>query len=191
MNRTIETKPFALRVAHLHAGTNWGDTEEQLLALARRMNARGLFTVLVTPAAGILHARARQAGMRVIALESGCRARKQLGMDLQEFDLTHLHAHDTDAIPTGLRLRRRLRIPLVMSCRNAPPSKRNPLLPWKRTPHRLDAVLAISETVRDEMIRNGYPDSVIHVAPADMDKDFDQRAEITLSVYARMASRQN
>ena len=43
-----------VRVAHLHANRNWGGGENQLLALARRLHARGIFTVLVTPEDGAL-----------------------------------------------------------------------------------------------------------------------------------------
>ena len=43
-----------LRIAHLHTNSSWGGGESQLLALAVRLQARGIFTVLVTPAHGML-----------------------------------------------------------------------------------------------------------------------------------------
>ena len=158
-----------LRVAHLHANSEWGGGETQLLALARRMQARGIFTVLVTPAGGELARRARQAGVRVIALNRGYRARRQLELDLQEFNLTHLHAHDSGSTSLGIRLRRRLGIPLVLTRRIASPLRRNLLSRWKYSPRRLDAVIAISETVRDVMIRSGYPAGRIRIAPSGVD----------------------
>ncbi|NCC93580.1 MAG: hypothetical protein EOM10_09905, partial [Opitutae bacterium] len=80
------------RVAHLHTNLNWGGGESQLLALAVRLQARGSFTVLVTPARGALYPRARRAGLRVLALEETRAGRRQLRLDLQEFGLTHLNA---------------------------------------------------------------------------------------------------
>lgn len=160
---------MSLRVAHLHTNSDWGGGETQLLALALRMHARGIFTVLVTPAGGELARRARQAGVRVLALESGRRARRQLELDLQEFDLTLLHAHDSGSTALGIWLKRRLRVPLVLTRRIASPLRRNPFSRWKYSPRRLDAVIAISETVRDVMVRSGYPAGRIRIAPSGVD----------------------
>jgi hypothetical protein len=113
MSANTEFNPLALRVAHLHARLEWNADDAGVLTLMRRMHARGIFTVLVAPATGLLARNARQAGIRVIALETGIRARRQLARNLQEFHLSHLHAHDPEAAALGLRLRRRLAIPLV------------------------------------------------------------------------------
>ncbi len=158
-----------VRVAHLHTNREWGGGENQLLALALRMHARGIFTVLATPSGGELGRRARQAGVRVIALEEGFRARRQLELDLQEFGLTHLHAHDSGSTSLGLWLKRRLNVPLVLTRRIASPLRRNPLSRWKYSPRRLDAVIAISGTVLDAMVRSGYPADRIQIAPSGVD----------------------
>ncbi|HPR68403.1 MAG TPA: hypothetical protein PLJ99_03855, partial [Kiritimatiellia bacterium] len=97
MNISAVPAPDVPRVAHLHTNLNWGGGESQLLALAVRMQARGGFTVLVTPAGGALYPRARRAGLRVLALEDTRAGRRQLLLDLQEFGLTHLNAHDSGA----------------------------------------------------------------------------------------------
>lgn len=157
------------RVAHLHTNREWGGGETQLLALALRMHARGIFTVLATPAGGELARRARQAGVRVIGLEEGARARRQLLLDLQEFGLTLLHAHDSGSTSLGVWLRRRLDVPLVLTRRIASPLRRNPLSRWKYSARRLDAVIAISGTVRDVMIRSGFPAGRIRIAPSGVD----------------------
>lgn len=157
------------RVAHLHTNLNWGGGESQLLALAVRLQARGSFTVLVTPARGALYPRARCAGLRVLALEETRAGRRQLRLDLQEFGLTHLNAHDSGATSLGLWLRRRLGVPLVLTRRIASPLRRNPLSRWKYSPRRLDAVIAVSCTVRDVMISSGYPADRIHLAGDGVD----------------------
>lgn len=162
--------PDRVRVAHLHANTAWGGGETQLLALARRLQARGYFNVLVTPLQGELGVRARQAGLRVLPLErDGRRLRRCLREQLGEFGLTLLHAHDSGSTALGQALRRPLRLPLVLTRRIASPLRRNPRSRRKYAPARLDAVIAISETVREAMVRSGYPAGRIHVAPSGVD----------------------
>ena len=169
MNPTI---PIAdLRIAHLHANRDWGGGETQLLALVRRLQARGVFTVLATPPDGLLFARARNAGLRVLPFDRGRDARRQLALDLGEFGLTHLNAHDSGSLSVGIGLRRQFRIPLVLTRRIASPLRRNPFSRWKYSPRRLDGVLAISGTVRDVMVRSGYPAERIQIAPDGVDVD--------------------
>ena len=160
-----------VRVVHLHDNPRWGGGETQLMALALRMHARGIFTVLVTPAGGELARRARQAGVRVIGLAPGAGARRQLALELGEFGLSHLHAHDSGSTALGHWLKRRLRVPLILTRRIASPLRRNPLSRWKYSPRRLDGVVAISETVRAAMVRSGYPAERIRVAPSGVDVD--------------------
>lgn len=113
MSANADFNPLALRVAHLHARLEWDADADRLLTLMRQMHARGIFTVLVAPASGLLARRARQAGLRVIDLEAGGSGRRRLVPVLFEFHLTHLHAPDPSAASLGQRLRRRLKIPVV------------------------------------------------------------------------------
>ena len=160
-----------LRIAHLHANREWGGGETQLLALVRRTQARGLFTVLATPPDGVLFERARRAGLRVLPFAVRGGAVRQLALDLSEFGLTHLHAHDSASTALGIRLRRTLRVPLVLTRRVASPLRRNPFSRWKYSPRRLDGVIAISGTVRDVMVGSGYPADRIQIAPSGVDID--------------------
>ncbi len=109
MNAPAATAPVPPRVAHLHSRREWGEAEARLLALVRDQQAAGAFAVLVAPAAGELFARARRAGLRVIPLEPGFRARRQLALELGEFDLTRLQAHGPEVLPLAQWLARRLK----------------------------------------------------------------------------------
>ena len=101
------------RVAHLHARPGWGAEEARLLDQMRQMQAQGAVLVLVAAVSGELSARARRVGLRVVPFETGFWARRQLAMDLQEFSLTRLAAHDPQARALAKWLKRRLGIPLA------------------------------------------------------------------------------
>lgn len=109
MNDPAATAPAPPRVAHLHPRLEWGETEARVLALVRGQQAVGAFAVLVAPAAGELFRRARRAGLRVIPLETGFRARRQLALELGEFDLNRLQAHNPEVLPLAKWLARRLK----------------------------------------------------------------------------------
>ncbi len=142
MSVNTSFNPLALRVAHLHDRLQWDEGEDRLLALMRRMQARGIFTVLVAPAAGLLARRARQAGLRVIDLEAGGAGCRRLVPALFEFHLTHLHAHDPSAASLGRRLRRRLKLPLILASLDVAPPRREQNDRTNRDPDD-DEVLAI------------------------------------------------
>jgi len=135
MKVVMDSHAASLRIAYLHTDITWGGEEDQLLMLLQRFHARGLFAVLATPSSGVLFARARRVGLRVLPLDNDRRARRQVERDLQEFDLTHVMAHDSHAMAFGIRLRRRLRIPLVLTRAAALPLRRH-----------IDAVIPVSGT---------------------------------------------
>ena len=120
MNGPTDTSIAPPRLAHLYARSGRGTEAERLLERALRSQAEGTFLVLVAPVGGEMHARARRVGLRVLTFETGFWARRQLAMDLQEFSLTRLVAHDPLAFAMGKWLRRRLGIPL------APPAEASP-----------------------------------------------------------------
>lgn len=109
----MKTGPEYPRVAHLCAAPEWGEAQARLLALLVSRQALGQFLVLAAPPGGELARRARRAGLRVLDLENRADARRQLELDLREYDLTRIEAHDPEALPEGRRLRRRLRVALT------------------------------------------------------------------------------
>ena len=120
MNGPAEVAATPPRAAYLHARHGWGAEEARLLERALRNQAEGMFLVLVAPVGGETYARARRVGLRVLPFETGFGARRQLAMDLQEFSLTRLVAHDPQARALAKWLQRRLGIPL------APPAEASP-----------------------------------------------------------------
>ena len=120
MNGPTDTPIAPPRLAHLYARSGWGTEAERLLERALRNQAEGMFLVLVAPVGGETYARARRVGLRVLPFETGFGARRQLAMDLQEFSLTRLVAHDPQARALAKWLQRRLGIPL------APPAEASP-----------------------------------------------------------------
>jgi hypothetical protein len=150
MNASKPPQPPFPRTALLHAGPDWNVDARRLLDLARQLHARGFFTVLVAPAPSPLARHARQAGLRVLDLGGDSHARRQLRLDLQEFGLTLLHAHDPDAMATGRRLRRTLKIPLAQTRDGASATRGRWLARWNVFGRRPDAMIDI-----------GSPDDVL------------------------------
>jgi hypothetical protein len=143
MNASVQPQTPSPRTAFLHAGLDWNDDARRLLDLARQLHARGCFIVLVAPDHSLLARHARQAGLRVLDLGGDARGRHQLVLDLQEFDLTHLHAHDPDAAAPGRRLRRSLNIPLAQTRDGASATRGRWLARWNVFGRRPDAVVDI------------------------------------------------
>ncbi|HOU22471.1 MAG TPA: glycosyltransferase family 4 protein, partial [Kiritimatiellia bacterium] len=104
-----------------------------------------------------------------LALDESPAARRQLLLDLQEYGLSLLNAHDSGATSLGHWLRPRLGLPLILTRRIASPLRRNPWSRWKYSPRRLAAVIAVSKTVREVMIRAGYPAGRIYLAGDGVD----------------------
>ncbi len=143
MNASVQPQVPAPRTALLHAGLEWNDGARRLLDLARQLHARGFFTVLVAPDPSPLARHARQAGLRVLDMGGDSRARRQLLLDLQEFDLTHLHAHDPDAAAPGRGLRRTLKIPLAQTRNCETATRGHWLARWSVFRLRPDAMIDI------------------------------------------------
>jgi glycosyltransferase involved in cell wall biosynthesis len=134
-------------------------------------------TTLLTPAAGALFRRAREAGLPVEPLSAPALPLLLLTRGaglcarLRAMDAALLHVHDSGATALGAVCGRRLRVPVVLSRRIASPLRRGWVSRWKYSPRNVCAVIAISETVREALAASGYPAERIAVAPSGLDLD--------------------
>ena len=177
-----------LRVVHLHTGREWGGGELQVSLLVRGLASRGVQAALWADGAGRLFARAMTEGLPVQPLPARWKwplGDVTLGRDLARWGVDLLHCHDSGSLGLGIRLRRRLRVPLVLARRIASPLRANPVSRFKYSPRRVDAVIAISETVRDVFCRSGFPRARVSVVPSGL--DIQQLDGLTVDESVRQA----
>jgi glycosyltransferase involved in cell wall biosynthesis len=165
--------PRSLRVLHLDSERTWRGGERQVLELMRRQRGGGDDPHLAAPAASAIASRAAAEGFPVhpVAMSgtwdlASAIAVARLHRSLRP-DVAHWHAARAHAIgaiaallaPGPARvLSRRVDFPV----RRSPGSRLLYALP-------IDAILAISEGVRDALVRSGVPASSIRVVPSGID----------------------
>ena len=150
------------RVAHIHTSLDWGGGENQVLELVAGLTARKVACTLFADPRGKLFAAATGLDAVELCPLSDLGKPGTVGIDL-------VHAHDSRALTLGHRLARKRGVPLVLARRVASPLRRNPLSRLKYSAGRIDAVIAISETVKAVFSDGGYPPDRIHVVPDGID----------------------
>lgn len=157
-----------MRVLHIHTNMDWGGGERQILELLKRLPAHGVTTRLLTPRGGPLFGRAVEAGIDTQPLPAWPRVCR-LARRVREFAADALHLHDSGAAGIGGAASLGTGVPAVYSRRIASPLRRNPRSRRKYSPRRLAAVIAVSETVREEVLRAGYPAEGVFVVEDGLD----------------------
>jgi glycosyltransferase involved in cell wall biosynthesis len=159
-------------IGHLHTGRDWGGGEHQVAQLLRAMVRAGVPATLWARRGGLLGSRLLAEGLPVRTLSGLWRVPLgDLGLSRQlaSAGVTLLHCHDSRALSLGIRLRRRLGVPLVLSRRIASPLRANPISRAKYSPRHVAAVVAVSETARDVFCRDGFPRDRVFVVPSGLD----------------------
>jgi len=163
-------------IAHLQTNTEWGGGENQVLQLLVALRKRQVAALLWANPDGVLYQRAAEQGIPVHSLPAGvdgwcCRGCvAALCASLKAADVSLVHVHDSAGLDLGIRVRRRMGIPLVYNRRIASPIRAGWFSQRKYSPRNIDAVIAISETVKQVMAAScGYPAERIHIAPTGVD----------------------
>lgn len=149
-----------MKIAHLNSWPFWRGAEQQVLYLARFLEEqKGCDSVIVCPARGVLHQRARDSGVSVMALdmrnELDLAAAWRLGSWLRHQHIDILHMHDPHAHSIGLlACLTASNVGKVVSRRVVFPPVRNLLSRYKYTMPTVWYV-AVSEAVRNVMIDSG------------------------------------
>ena len=171
-------------IGHLNTNAGWGGGEYQVLQLNSGLVSRGFASTLFAHPEGRLLDRARESGLPAELLDRGF-GRLLVRDAIAGKGIGLLHAHDSRALALGISAARALRIPLVLSRRVASPVRRNPVSLWKYSARNIQAVIAMSETVREVFLRSGYPTERIHVAPSGVDVAALRRVPAAADVRAR------
>lgn len=159
-------------ILQLHTQRGWGGGEYQVLHLVRGLVSAGIPTTLRARRGGLLLSRALELRLPASPLVGPWRiplGEIPLSRALASAGVTLIHCHDSSALSLGHRLKRRLGVPLVLARRVASPLRSNPVSRRKYSPRRIDAVIAISETVRDVFCHGGFPRDRVFVAQSGLD----------------------
>ena len=162
-----------MRVLHVDSERSWRGGQNQVLLLMRRQRARGDEPHLAAPGDAVLAARASAEGIPVHAV--GMRGTWDLGsvfvlarvVRRLRPDIVHWHAARAHAI--GAMAAMLVPGPArVLSRRVSFPVRRSPgsALLWALP---VDRVAAISNAVRDALVRSGVPARIIDVVPSGVD----------------------
>lgn len=153
-------------IGHVNANREWGGGENQILNLVAALHEEGVRTTLIALEGGVLAARAQAAGLPLLLFtKRGGVA--QVARHCAACGIEMLHVHDSPSTTIGVKVGRRLGLPVVLSRRVASPLRRNPLSRRKYSPRALAGVLAISQTVKEVFGRcTGFPDERLFVVPS-------------------------
>jgi len=155
-----------LHIGHLNANRDWGGGENQIFNLVEALQAENVHTTLIARAGGVLAARAQAAGLPVVLFSKGGGV-AQVARHCADLGIEMLHVHDSASTTIGVKVGRRLDLPVVLSRRVASPLRRNPFSRRKYSPRSLAGVLAISQTVKTVFKQcTGFPDERLFVVPS-------------------------
>jgi glycosyltransferase involved in cell wall biosynthesis len=176
-----------LKIAHLNSQLRWRGAEQQVLYLAQFLQAqKDCDSVVVCPARGVLHRRACEAGVSVMALdmrnELDLTTAWRLGSWLRRHNVDILHMHDPHAHSIGLLACLRVpRVRKVVSRRVDRPPHRNLLSRYKYTLPDIQYV-AVSEAVRKVMLESGIAADAVRTVHDGVDLGRIDAVQETVSV---------
>jgi len=152
------------RILHVDAGRSWRGGQRQVFLLATGLRDLGFRTLVVAPSGSPLIKRAEHAGLPTYRLtlrgEWDIRSARELRAVAKEWGADVIHAHDARSHSIArLALLGRRKTRLVVTRRVAFTPK-NVRLKYR---HGIDAFIAISNAVRQVMVKAGVPSDRIEV----------------------------
>lgn len=152
------------RILHVDSGRSWRGGQRQVFLLATGLRDLGYRTLIVAPTGSPLIRKADQAGLPTYRLtlrgEWDIRSARELRAVAREWDARITHAHDARSHSIArLALIGKRKTKLVVTRRVVFPPKQVRL----KYRHGVDAFIAISNAVREAMVRAGVPADRIEV----------------------------
>jgi len=161
-----------LSLFQIDAGREWRGGQRQAFLLTRELAGRGYPVTLVAQPGSPLQKWAEAANLRVLPVEirndAHLRARWKISRAMRRESCVLAHFHDGHAAGVGGRAARRAEVPIRIVTRRVEfPIRKNPFSRNKYSD--VDAVIAISERVRDVLVKGGVPAGRIEVIPSGID----------------------
>jgi glycosyltransferase involved in cell wall biosynthesis len=152
------------RVLHVDSGRSWRGGQRQVFLLATGLRDLGYRTLVVAPTGSPLIRRAELAGLPTYRLtlrgEWDIRSARELRAVAREWNAGIVHAHDARSHSIArIALLGKRKTKLVVTRRVAFPPKQVRL----KYRYGIDAFIAISEAVKNVMVKAGVPSRLIEV----------------------------
>lgn len=161
-----------MHFGQINTNPDWGGGENQILHLVQELSARGEQVTLFAHPDGELLRRAQKNGCQVspLPMSGGRPSVRQTTKAVSQAGIDLLHVHDSRSGTLGVKVGRKLNIPVVLSRRVASPIRRNLLSRMKYSRRNFAAVLAISNTVKNVFLKTtNFPEKDIFVVPTGVD----------------------
>jgi len=176
-----------LSLFHIDAGKEWRGGQRQAFFLVKELWKRGYAVHFVVQPDCPLHQKASEAGLPVFPLrmksEFDLGAIFRLGWEMKKRQCRLAHFHDAHGVAVGGTAARRAHVPLrFISRRVIFPLKRNSFS-FRKYTKNVDAIIAISDSVKKVLLDSGVPFSLIHVIPSGI--DFSPFEELTSRDFLR------
>ena len=150
----------------IDAGHEWRDTERQAFFLARELQKARLSSVLVVLPDSPLQKKAAEAGLPTIPLKMadglGLPSVLRLASTMRRRHCVLAHFHDAQAFISCSRAAALAKVPIRVLTRRADFAEKSP----RRLLKDVQTVIAVSEGVKNVLVRGGLPNRFIKVVPA-------------------------
>lgn len=168
-------------------GNEWRGGQRQSFLLTRILKEIGWPAYLVCQAGSPLHLKAEKEEISTLPLkvksEFSFLSVIRLCLLMKKRGCILAHYHDAHAAAVGKAASSLAKVPLqVLSRRVDFPLRKNPFSRWKYK-NNLDAIIAISNGVKEVLVKSGINPEIIHVIPSGI--DFSAYESISSSDYLR------
>ncbi len=154
---------------HIDAGLEWRGGQRQAFFLARELAKGGYpFRFVVQPDSP-LHVRAAEAGLPVLPLRM--RSEMDLGAILRMAGAMRrgkcvlAHFHDAHGVAVGSAAASLARVPIRVISRRVD----FPIKSLRKYVKKIDAIIAVSQEVKNVLVQGGVPDRLVEVVPSGID----------------------
>lgn len=164
-----------LTILHINTERGWRGGERQTLWLAQGLGRAGHRSMIAVRPREPLALRSAEAGLEAVFCAPGSEldlaAARWLRRCILGNEVDVVHAHTAHAVALAALAARRTPARMVLTRRTGFRLRSNPFTRWKY--RRADAVIAISDRVRQSLVEGGIDPAVIDVIPSGIPLDRD------------------
>jgi len=160
--------PNEMRILQVNSATGWSGGQAQVFFLAKGLMERGHKVWIACPENSVLKKRAQDAGILVepvpMASEADIPSIKDLYKIMKRHGIQVVNAHKPLPFTLSSPAAFFAKVPvMVFSRRVSFELGRNPISRLKWKIFKLDGIIAVSQKIKQELLRFGYPEGMIEV----------------------------